>query len=173
MTGSIGGKKKAKRKNYQYLRTSGANPKRREFMDYDYLDKLDKESKEFLGKFTKEYYHASFETDEESRAMFKHINSLLEDKENKKFFADNGFHPIDVENAIEKFKKKTRKLGNLHTDIFDQKEINSDDYKRIHDIHNIASREMRLDELDKSPYCEWDAEDFEQTIEDLITESED
>lgn len=36
------------------------NKYRRDFVDYDYLNQLDKEALEFLNKFTNEYYHNDF-----------------------------------------------------------------------------------------------------------------
>lgn len=38
-------------------------------MDYDYIDKLSDEEKDFMNKFNKEYYMASFKKDEEERLI--------------------------------------------------------------------------------------------------------
>lgn len=40
---------------------------RREYIDYDYIDKLDAEQKDYLNQFTKEHHIASFKKDPEKR----------------------------------------------------------------------------------------------------------
>jgi hypothetical protein len=174
MTKTSGPRKKQNRKNYQYLRNSGAHPKRKEFIDFDYLDKLSPEETQFLASFAKEYYHASFETTEETKALYRDIMAMVSTKANKKFFDIHGHFPTHIEQAISEFNAKSKEAGNVYASFFDQAEIYSNDYKRRVDIHNKAAREARLDTLKE----EWESEDYfteddETIIEDLITESED
>jgi hypothetical protein len=126
--------------------------------------------KQFLSNFYKEFAHATFKTSEESRALFKKINTLI--AKHHEFFLENDFYPVEVENLIEDFDKITKNLGNLHG-FWHQKDINSDDYKRGFDMENIAKREFRCISYEDMQNL-YEAEESEDTaIEDLITESED
>jgi len=125
--------------------------------------------KAILSQFYKEYHHATFKTSDESKALFRRINSML--SENQEFFEENGFYPVEVENLIEDFDKITKKLGNMHG-FWQQKDINSDDYKRGFDVENKAKREytaVSYEDLQEFYNME---EKSDTEIEDLITESE-
>jgi hypothetical protein len=150
-------------------------------MDSDYQDgvrdhegnilirAMNEHEKKYLANFYKEYHHATFKTSEESKALFKKINALLAD--NQEFFEENGFYPVEVENLIEDFDKVTKKLGNLHG-FWQQKDINSDDYKRGFDVENKIKREynyLSYEDLQEFHNME---EKSDTEIEDLITESE-
>lgn len=150
-------------------------------MDSDYQDgvfdhegnqlirPLNEQEKKFLSNFYKEYHHATFVTNEDSKELFKKINGLI--SENKDFFEENGFYPVEVENLIEDFDKLTKKLGNMHG-FWQQKDINSDDYKRIFDVENKIKREYTaVSYEDLQEYYNLE-EKSDTEIEDLITESE-
>lgn len=182
MTSNTGPRQKRK---FRFSQRGGSSAKRKEFIDTEYIRgvkneegemvirPLNAKETEFLDKFYKEQYHAKFNTDEESREMFFKINRML--NKHKNFFEENGFYPVEVENAITDFDKKSKSLGNLIYRFWDQKEINSDDYKRLWDVHNKANREYKLDKLEDSEYNEdrYEREGSDTRIEDLITESED
>lgn len=159
----------------------GARTKRREFIDSDYVDgvyneeghkvirSLTEDENKFLSNFYKEYVHATFKTSDESKALFRKINSLI--SKNEDFFEENGFYPVEIENLIADFDIITKKLGNLHT-FWQQKDINSDDYKRGHDIENVVKREHRYMSYEvMQEYADME-EKSDTEIEDLITESE-
>ena len=89
-----------------------------------------------------------------------------------KFFEDNGFHPEEVELAVNAFNEKSKCLGNMACDFWQQRDINSDDYKRRFDIQNNASKGLQLESFEDIQYIS-NVDDFVDTIiEDLITESE-
>lgn len=135
---------------------------------------LNKEELEFLDKFAKEHYHANFNTDEESKALFKLISSKVDSKANQQYFLKNNRYPDEVEKLIKEFEKKTKSLGNITTDIFKQKESYSSDYCRRFDLYNKMHREFRLDSFDERPQSVDGDESMENTfIEDLISENED
>lgn len=160
----------------------GARTKRREFIETEYVDgvvdwkgelvirPLNAHETKFLSDFYREHAHATFKTSEESRALFRKINSLL--SENQDFFIENGFYPVEVENLIADFDAITKKLGNLHS-FWQQKDINSDDYKRGHDIENMVKREHRYVSYEEMQEAMDMEEKSDTEIEDLITESED
>jgi hypothetical protein len=181
MTSSTGIKKKY-RKKFDHSSKNGSRTKRREFIDSDYQDgvkdqegnlvirKLNEGERLYLSNFYKEFGHATFKTSEESRALFRKINLLL--AKNSQFYLDNGFYPVEIENLIQDFDKITKNLGNLHG-FWNQKDINSDDYKRGFDMENIAKRESRCISYEDMQNL-YEVEESENTaIEDLITESED
>jgi hypothetical protein len=160
----------------------GSRTKRREFIDTDYVNGVfnehgdqvirsltDLEAK-FLAGFYKEFAHATFKTSDESKALFKKINHLL--NKNEEFFEENGFYPVEIENLIADFDVITKKLGNLHG-FWQQKDINSDDYKRGHDIENMVKREHRYVSYEEMQEAIDMEEKSDTEIEDLITESED
>lgn len=185
MTDNAGAKKQNYRKNYQYLRSSGALPKRREFIDYDYVKghkdvtgnlsirPLNEEETKFLADFTKEYYHASFNTNAKTKKLFHKLNSMIKSDWVVEFYKENGFYPVEIEKSIQEFEEESRALGNVYYKFFDQKDINSDDYKRGFDVQNKASREFRMESYESLykdvPEIEEDDETF---IEDLITKLE-
>jgi hypothetical protein len=183
MTSTTGKQKKHKRK-FQYLNKAGARGQRREFMDTHYVKgivndfgeqsmrPLDPAELEWLNQFYKEEVHGTFNTDEESKLLFKTAKHLTTSRDNVKFFEKNGFHTEEVQEAISKFEAKSKSLGNIVYKFFDQRNINSDDYKRRHDVQNKASREYRMDSFEDMQYME-NVEDKEETfLEDLITQSE-
>jgi hypothetical protein len=180
MTDSTGAKKKY-RKEFAHISKQGSRTKRREFIDTDYVDgvldqdgnvairPLSAAENKFLSSFYKEFVHATFKTSEESKLLFRRINSLL--SKHEEFFEENGFYPVEVENLIADFDVITKKLGNLHN-FWQQKDINSDDYKRGHDIENVVKREHRyMSYEDMQEYADME-EKSDTEIEDLITESE-
>jgi hypothetical protein len=159
----------------------GSRTKRREFIDTDYVNGVyDEEGNQVirplteaeakvLASFYKEYVHATFKTSDESKALFRKINAQLD--LHKDFYLENGFYPVEVENLIADFDIITKKLGNLHS-FWQQKDINSDDYKRGHDIENVVKREHRYTSYeDMQEYADME-EKSDTEIEDLITESE-
>jgi hypothetical protein len=178
------GPKKHKRK-FQYLNKTGARGQRQEFMETHYVKgivnmsgeqvirPLNAEEVTFLNKFYKEGVHGTFVTDVESKALFKEASRLTKLKSNVEFFESNGCFPLDVEEAIIKFEDKSKSLGNMIYKFWDQKDVNSDDYKRRHDIQNKAGREFQLVSFEDLQYI-GEVEDKDETfLEDLITESED
>lgn len=183
MTNNTGKSKKHKRK-FQYLNNNGARIHRKEFIESGYVNgvfnsdgervirPLSTEEREFLDKYYKEYVHGTFNTDAESIRLFKIAKRLSKDSENVKFFNENGFYPEAVEQAIEAFNKKSKSLGNLAYNFWDQREINSDDYKRRHDIQNNATKGLQLESFEDLQYISEEDEFINTTIEDLITESE-
>jgi len=183
MTNSIG-KPKRHKKSFQHLRKQGARMHRRSFIETSYVDgvynengelvirPLKEEERDFLSKYYKEFVHGTFKTDKESTELFKKAKTLTKNKENIKFFKENGFFPEEVEKAIEEFNKKSKSLGNMAFDFFTQREINSDDYKRRYDIQNNSCSGVQLASFEDVYYV-FDEDDVESTIiEDLITESE-
>jgi len=177
------GKVKHKKK-FQHMSKRGSRIHRQEFIETHYIngvynDKgeqvirpLSLEEKSFLNKYYKEFVHGTFNTDAESTRLFKRAKTLSKTKENVKFHKENGFYPEEVQNAIDKFNEKSKSLGNLAYDFFDQREINSDDYKRRYDIQNNSSKGVQLSSFEDLQYVS-NVEDLENTIiEDLITESE-
>ena len=145
MTNNTGKAKKHKKK-FQYLNKRGSRIHRQGFIESSYvygvynsdgeqvIRPLTSEEKELLDKYYKEFVHSTFNTDKESNRLFKIAKKLTKNPENVKFFIENGFYPEHVEKAIEEFNQKSKSLGNLAYSFWDQREINSDDYKRRHDI---------------------------------------
>jgi hypothetical protein len=133
---------------------------------------LDKEELEFLNSYYKEFVHATFNTDKESTRLFKIAKKLSKKSENVKFFEKNGFYPEEVEAAISAFDEKSKALGNLAYNFWDQRDINSDDYKRRYDIQNNASKGLQLESFEDLQYISNMDEPDDTWIEDLITDSE-
>jgi hypothetical protein len=179
------GKVKKHKKNFQYLNKKGARVQRQEFIEASYLSgvvnehgekvirALDDNEKDFLNNYYKEFVHGTFNTDQESTRLFKKAKKLSKKKENVKFFDQNGFYPMEVETAIEDFNKKSKSLGNMAYDFWEQREINSDDYKRRYDIQNNAAKGLQLESFEDVQYNSNVEELDNTTIEDLITQSED
>lgn len=178
------GKVKKHKKKFQYLNKKGARIQRQEFIETSYLTgvvnengekvirALEEDEKEFLNNFYKEFVHGTFNTDAESTRLFKKAKKLSKKKENVKFFDQNGFYPLEVESAIEEFNNKSKSLGNMAYDFWEQREINSDDYKRRYDIQNNSARGLQLESFEDVQYNSNVEELDNTTIEDLITESE-
>lgn len=178
------GKVKKHRKKFQHLRKKGARVHRQDFIESSYIHgiinahgeqvirPLNIEEKEFLNNYYKEFVHGTFVTDNESTRLFKIAKKLSKNPENIKFFEDNGFHPEEVEQAINAFNQKSKALGNMACDFWQQRDINSDDYKRRFDIQNNVSKGLQLESFEDLQYMS-NVDDFVDTIiEDLITESE-
>jgi hypothetical protein len=178
------GKAKKHRKKYQFLNKKGARNRRMEFIENSYVKgvfdeggnrvirPLNDEEINFLDNFYKEYVHSAFITDKESTKLFKKVKELLRKPENVKFYKENGFHPVEVEEAVERFNVKTKKLGNF-SDFWQQKDINSDDYKRRYDIQNNCVKGLQVYSFEDIFEGAYELEDLDSTrIEDLITESE-
>jgi hypothetical protein len=178
------GKIKKHKKSFQYLNKKGARAQRQEFIETPYLSGIVNESgekvmrsltdseKDWLNNFYKEYVHGTFNTDEESTRLFKKAKKLSKKKEHVKFFEQNGFYPTEVTDAIEEFNKKSKSLGNLAYNFWEQREINSDDYKRRYDIQNNSAKGLQLESFEDVQYNANVEELDNTTIEDLITESE-
>jgi len=185
MTSNTGNKSKKKHlRKFQYLNKTGARAQRKEFMDTGYVKgvvnefgeqvirPLNKEEVEFLNSFYKESVHGTFNTDAESKLLFKEAKRLTRLSKNIDFFQENGFHPTDVQDAISRFEEKSKSLGNIFYKFFDQREINSDDWKRRQDIQNNCIEDVQLESFEDLQYMA-EVEDYDDTvIEDLITESE-
>lgn len=184
MTSNTGKQKKHKKK-FQYLSPNGARLHRRDAIESSYINgvfnsegervirPLTNEEKNFLDSYYKEFVHGTFNTDEESMRLFKKAKKLSKDPSNVKFFNENGFYPVEVEEAIAAFDKKSKALGNLAYSFWEQREINSDDYKRRYDIQNNSCRGLQLDSFEDIQYTSSTEEDTNNTIiEDLITQSE-
>lgn len=157
---------------------------RKDFIDTEYINgvigidgelairALNEEEASWLNNYYQETVHGTFKTDEESKELFKKAKSLTMMKENIAFFNNNGFHPEHVEKAVEAFNKKSKELGNLVWNFWDQRDINSDDYKRKTDIHCNAAKGLQLESFEDLQYSA-EVDDVAETfIEDLITESE-
>jgi hypothetical protein len=180
------GKKKQHRKKFQHLSKSGARSYRKDFIETEYVNgvvdawgnqvmrPLTEEEKLFLAKFYKEEVHGTFTTDKESTALFRKAKSLSLLPENVKVFEETGKHSSEVEEAVQAFNEKSKSLGNTVYDFWQQREINSDSYKRRQDIHNNSILNVQLESFEDMQYrSEMYSEDSEDTtIEDLITESE-
>jgi hypothetical protein len=183
MTNNTGKQKKHKKK-FQYLNVGGARIHRKEFIETSYaggiynsegqqvIRALTFEEKQFLDSYYKEFVHGTFNTDEESIRLFKVAKRLSKDADNVKFFNENGFYPVEVEEAIAAFDKKSKSLGNIAYSFWDQREINSDDYKRRCDIQNNAHKGLSLESFEDLQYISNEDEINNTLIEDLITESE-
>lgn len=183
MTNNTGKVKKHKKK-FQFINRNGSRIHRREFIETDYIKGVSNEAGEkviramnseeidWLNNYYKEFVHGTFNTDNESKKLFKKVKTLTKKKENVKFFNENGFFPEDVEQAIESFNKKSKSLGNLAYDFWQQREINSDDHKRRNDIQNNAAKGIQLESFEEIQNM-IDFEEVSDTkIEDLITQSE-
>ena len=183
MTNNTGKTKKHKKK-FQHLSKKGSRVHRQEFIEVPYLTGvyneegkkvirgLTDEEKNWLDSYYKEFVHGTFNTDKESNMLFKKARKLTKTPENVKFFQENGFFPQEVEEVIQRFNDKSKSLGNLACNFWEQREINSDDYKRRYDIQNNAIRGLQLSSFEDIQYIS-NIEDIENTtIEDLITESE-
>jgi len=97
---------------------------------------------------------------------------LTKDPKNVKFFQENGFFPETVQQVVEAFNAKSKSLGNMAYNFWEQREVNSDDYKRRYDIQNNSIRGLQLASFEDLQYIS-NVEELENTlIEDLITESE-
>lgn len=178
------GKPRKYRKKFQYLNKSGARLHRKDFIDSGYVNgvvgldgepairALTQDEASWLDEFYKQSVHGTFVTDEESKQLFKKAKHLSTRKDNVMFFEINGFYPEEVLEAVEAFNKKSKALGNLIWNFWDQREINSDDYKRKTDVHCRASVGLQLDSFEDVQYAEEVEETEDTTIEDLITESE-
>lgn len=125
-----------------------------------------------MDKFYKEYVHSTFTTDSESTAMFKKAKKLSKKPENIKYYEEHGVYPKEVNDAVETFNKKSKNLGNLFHNFWQQRDINSDDYKRKHDIQNNSSKGLQLESFEDMQYVSESEEEYDTQIEDLITESE-
>lgn len=181
MTSNTGKKHK---KKFQHLSKRGSRIHRQEFIESQYVNgvynedgeqvirALNEEERAFLDKYYKEFVHGTFSTDKESTALFKKAKTLSKSKEAVKFFNQNGEYPKSVQKAIEDFNNKSKSLGNLAFDFFEQREINSDDYKRRYDIQNNSTRGVQLSSFEDLQYVSNVEEVENTTIEDLITESE-
>lgn len=178
------GKTKNHKKKFQFLNPRGARTHRKEIIETGYIRgvlneygdqvirPMNSEEIEWLDKFHKEFTHSTFVTDKESIMLFKKAKALTKKKENVKFFDANGFFPENVELAIEAFNEKSKSLGNLAYDFWQQREINSDDYKRRYDIQNNCTKGVQLESFEDIQNMT-DLEELHDTkIEDLITESE-
>jgi hypothetical protein len=133
---------------------------------------LNEQEAEFLNNYYQQAVHGTFKTDEESKVLFKRAKHLSTRKDNVAFFENNGFYPEEVYEAVEAFNKKSKELGNLVWNFWDQREINSDDYKRKTDIHCNSGKGMQLESFEDVQYMQEDEETCDTTIEDLVTESE-
>lgn len=166
------------------MRKKGARVHRRDFIETSYIHgiinangeqvirPLTIEEKEILNNYYKEFVHGTFVTDKDSTRLFKIAKKLSKKPENIKFFEDNGFHPEEVEQAVSAFNQKSKELGNIACNFWQQRDINSDDYKRRFDIQNNASKGLQLESFEDIQYMS-NIDDFVDTIiEDLITESE-
>lgn len=183
MTNNTGKPRKHKKK-FQYLNSNGARIHRKEFIESSYCNgvfnsdgekvirSLNAEEKEFLDNYYKEFVHGTFNTDQESTKLFKKAKKLSKDPANVKFFEEHGFYPVEVEQAIEAFNKKSKSLGNLAYSFWEQREINSDDYKRRYDIQNNARKGLQLESFEDIQYMSESEEPNNTLIEDLITQSE-
>lgn len=178
------GKVKKHKKAFQHLSKKGARVHRQEFIESHYVNgvynedgeqvirPLNDSEKNFLNNYYKEFVHGTFTTDKESNKLFKKAKALSKKKENVKFYLENGFFPEDVETAINAFNDKSKSLGNMAYNFFEQREINSDDYKRRYDIQNNVSKGLQLESFEDLQYVS-NVEELDNTlIEDLITESE-
>jgi hypothetical protein len=184
MTSNTGKQKKHKKK-FQYLSPNGARIHRKSSIETSYIRgvfnsegekvirELTVEEQNFLDNYYKEFVHGTFNTDKESIKLFKIAKRLSKEPRNVKFYKENGFFPEDVEKAISDFNNKSKSLGNLAYNFWDQREINSDDYKRRYDIQNNSCRGLQLDSFEDLQYVYLQDDDSSNTIiEDLITESE-
>jgi hypothetical protein len=133
---------------------------------------LNESEAEWLNNYYKEAIHGTFKTDDESKLLFKRAKHLSTKRENVEFFQTHGFYPDDVNKAVEAFDTKSKTLGNMLYSFWDQRDINSDDYKRKGDIHCNASKGFQLDSFEDMQYTEQVDESDDTRIEDLITESE-
>lgn len=183
MTNNTGKSKKHKNK-FQFLNSKGSRIQRKEFIETDYIRgvynefgdqvirPLNAEEISFLDNYYKEFVHGTFKTDAESIKLFKKAKALTKNKENVIFYNENGFFPENVQKVIEEFNAKSKSLGNLAYDFWQQREINSDDYKRRYDIQNNCCRGVSLESFEEVQNVT-DFDEYENTkIEDLITESE-
>ena len=183
MTNNTGKTKKHKKK-FQYLNKKGARIQRHEFIETSYISgvynqdgsqvirPLNDSEKDWLNNYYKEFVHGTFNTDAESTRMFKKTRTLTKKKENVKYFKEHGRYPEEVENAISAFNEKSKSLGNINYDFWQQREINSDDYKRRYDIQNNAAKGLQLESFEELQYISNVEELDNTTIEDLITESD-
>jgi hypothetical protein len=185
MTNSTG-KQKKHRKKFQHLSKNGARNCRKFFIETEYIRgvvndfgeqvirPMNKEELEFLDKYYKEEVHGTFKTDKESTQLFRKAKRVASKIENIEFFEKNGFHPEEVQQAVEEFNAKSKSLGNLVYDFWSQREVNADSYKRRLDIQNNAILDVQLESFEDIQYMSDNEVDCEEetTIEDLITESE-
>lgn len=183
MTDNTGKAKKYKKK-FQYLNKGGSRAHRKEFTETSYIRGVFNEEGEriiraltesevdFLNSYYKEFVHGTFNTDEESKLLFKKAKKLTKDPDNVKFYKENGFYPVEVEKAIEAFNAKSKSLGNIAYSFWDQREINSDDYKRRFDIQNGAVKNVRLESFEDLQHMAVKDDEVDTLIEDLITQSE-
>lgn len=183
MTNNTGKAKKHKKK-FQYLTKGGARAHRKNLIETSYISgvfnqngervirALTDSEKDFLNSYYREFVHGTFNTDEESTRLFRKARKLTKLPENVKFFNENGFFPEDVESAIEAFNNKSKSLGNVAYNFWDQRDINSDDYKRRFDIQNNVAKDLSLESFEDLQHTSMDDERTNTLIEDLITESE-
>jgi hypothetical protein len=183
MTNNTGKVKKYKKK-FQHLNKKGARLHRKDFIETPYLQgvqnnegdlvirPLNQEEVDWLNNFYKEYVHSTFTTDKESTFLFKKAKRMSRSKQNLKYLEENNEDSPEVKEAINNFNKKSRELGNMFYEFYQQRDINSDDYKRKHDIQNNSARGISIESFEDIQEMV-DLEDFLDTqIEDLITESE-
>jgi hypothetical protein len=183
MTNNTGKVKKHKKK-FQHLTRGGARAHRKHLIETSYINgiyndngekvirALTVDEKDFLNSYYKEFVHGTFVTDEESTRLFKHARKLTKTSENVRFLEENGFYPEEVEAAIEAFNAKSKALGNIAYKFWDQRDINSDDYKRRFDIQNNASKDLSLESFEDFLYRSIEEDKNDTIIEDLITKSE-
>lgn len=133
---------------------------------------LNEEETAWLNNYYKQQVHGTFITDDESKLLFKKAKSATKKRQNIEYFETHGKHPQEVLDAVEAFNAKSKALGNLIWNFWDQREINSDDYKRKTDVLCNSSKGLQLDSFEDIQYIENVDEKEDTYLEDLITESE-
>ena len=147
MTNNTGKVKKYKKK-FNNLDKKGARLHRRNFIESEYIDgikdhegsiiirPLNKEEISWLDSFYKEYIHTTFITDKDSTSLFKKIKKMSKSSKNLKHLELHGEDCLEVKQLIQQFNQKSKDLGNVFYKFEQQRELNSNDYKRKNDIQN-------------------------------------
>lgn len=113
---------------------------RQDFIDYDYTSELDEESKEFLAKFTDEYYGGAFSKSEKAVKAKKNEHIKLSNRaghiEDVDKYDDTNLHKTEKlrkecykrnsysRNCIVNFAKLSRRLDAIDDNILDKLESN-------------------------------------------------
>lgn len=151
----------SKKKTRKSLNPMYIPKQRREYVDYDYVSKLSDEEKEFLGKFTDEFYGAGFDIsptfikiDEETLKGLKDLRERewAESQESEEYIQVNHRDLRKYRSVVKYYKDKednyTTDLKykysdtNVHKDPQQFKSCNDDSTSRDRDI---SSRGIRLD----------------------------
>ncbi len=119
---------------------------RGEFIDYDYVDKLDDKTKDWLNKFTGEYHGASFQHNETDIQPYEKYGKDCNDRNN---FANRDTYGILKNKANKSNNKRLLNYDNVIGDIESNSEANPSHLENSYiDFIDLKEVEHFLEEYD-------------------------